>query len=289
MNPDGTNVHQLARFAPGPTCIDSSGMAWSPDGARIAFSLNSGARPLLEVMNADGTNVHPLGANTVGDEPGWSPDSSQIVFRNNNGLGIISADGSGPHQVTIGPDEHPSWSPDGKTIVFASDRDDPYTSVHYPREALELYLVAPDGSNLRPLTFTKPSTFEDEATFRTTDGKRLGPLPGLPVLAGEIAAIGSVSGGVDRITLYNRSTAAQLAQVSVGTAKGSFSVAGADTHWVVFHRGTTISALNLSTHHNVILATAAANPLDLSVSGQQVAWAENIYGHGRIRALELPS
>jgi len=51
--------------------------------------------------------------------------------------------------------------------------------------------------------------------------------------------------------------------------------------------GTTISALNASSHQVVRLATAAVDPLDLSVSGRRVAWAENIHGRGRIRGLDL--
>ena len=98
------------------------GPAWSPDGTRIAFSLSG----TLEVMNADGTNVHQLGADIVGSELAWSPDGSQIVFARDSGLWEVGADGSGLHQLTNDPtDERPSWSPDGKTIVFDSDRNDP--------------------------------------------------------------------------------------------------------------------------------------------------------------------
>jgi len=41
-------------------------------------------------------------------------------------------------------------------------------------------------------------------------------------------------------------------------------------------------------HELLLLVTRAAKPLDLSVSGRQVAWAENIHGQGRIRTLRLP-
>jgi hypothetical protein len=77
--------------------------------------------------------------------------------------------------------------------------------------------------------------------------------------------------------------------VQVGPNHGGFAVAGADAHWVVFNTGRAISALNTRSHHIARLATTATNPLDLSVSGRRVAWAENINGHGRIRTLELPS
>lgn len=290
MDADGTNAHQIASLAPGPTCIDPGGMAWSPDGTRIAFSLNR----TLEVMNADGSNPHPIGNGTLGDEPSWAPDSSQIVFHTATGLSLIGADGSGLHQLTKftnGLDEHPSWSPDGQTIVFGSERNDPYVNAHelYYHAFPELYLVDPDGSHLRPLSFTKPAAFKDQATFYTASGKLLPPLPGVPTLAGNVAAVESVGGGVDKIALFNAKTGRRLAVVRVGTSRAQFGVVGADKHWIVFHIGRTISTLNVHTHKVVRLATAAANPLDLSVSGRSIAWAENIRGHGRIRSLLLPS
>lgn len=283
MNPDGSNVQVLAAFP--EHLISDNGIAWSPDGSRIAFSLDG----MLELVNADGSNPHPLGP--AGDEPSWSPDGKQIVFHTRSGLSIIGADGSGLHQLTGGPDEHPSWSPDGKTIVFASERDDPYANAGelHDQTYPELYLVNTDGSNLRPLSFTKPSVLEHQASFYSATGRPLPSLPGLPALIGNIAAVGTVAAGVDQITLLDATTGRQLARVTVGKARGNFSVAGGDTHWVVFHRGRTISALNLTSHHVRRLTTAAANPLDLSVARRRVAWAENRHIHGRIRAVELPS
>lgn len=282
MNSDGTNPHQLVSLAPGPTCIDTGGMKWSPDGTRIVFSLNG----TLEVMNADGTNVHQLGTNTLGDEPSWSPDSSQIVFTNQSGLWVIGADGTGLRQLTNGQtDEHPSWSPDGKTIVFGSERNDPYISDALP----ELYVVDPDGSNLRPLSFTKPTTVEQQATFYSTTGRPLPTFPGLPFLAGHVAAVGSTSSGTALITLFDARTGTQLNVVRVGPNHGHFAVAGGDAHWIVFQLERTISALNTESDKIVRLTTAHGVPLDLSVSGRRIAWAENINGHGRIRTLDLPN
>jgi hypothetical protein len=126
--------------------------------------------------------------------------------------------------------------------------------------------------------------------FHTTSGKKLAQLPGLPVLAGGIAAVPTVlTGGVDQITLYQAFTGTQLATIPVGHATNGFSLVGADAHWVVFRIARTISALNVNSHQVDRLTTTAPNPLDISVSGRRVAWAENIHGRGRIRALELPS
>jgi Tol biopolymer transport system component len=299
MNADGTNVQELASFGPAPACLGEGGVAWSPDGTRIAFSLNG----MLEVMNADGSNPHAL---TPGDQPAWSPESSQIVFhvydysRTDSGLWVIGANGTGLRQLTQGPDDHPSWSPDGKTILFSSERDNPYDA-YYPGDSPltfpELYVVDPDGSNLRPLSFTKPAAFENQTTLYAANGSPLPSLPGVPTLAGNVAAVANTtSSGADQITLFDATSGNQLAVVQVGTGQNPFTLAGADAHWIVFQAGTAISALNTSSHQIIRLHTAPGGLIDLSVAGRRVAWAENTTDlqrprqyHHRIRILELPN
>jgi Tol biopolymer transport system component len=288
MNPDGSGSVKL-----GP----GYDPAWSPDGTRIAFS---SLKDKLEVMNADGSGAHLLGTN-VSYGSAWSPDGSQIVFTNSKGLAVIAADGTGLHQLTqdsghtyrgTTSDFEPTWSPDGKTIVFASDRDDPYNNanMYNDQSFYELYQVHPDGSNLRPLSFTRPSKWVKQATFHSANGQPLARLPGRPTLAGKIAAIGSVSSsGADQITLFNAHTGTKLAKVTIGSKQPRFKLAGADKHWIVFHRGTTIAALNAGTHKVLLLTAKTAEPLGLFVVGRRIAWAENTNGHGRIRSLELPS
>jgi Tol biopolymer transport system component len=291
MSPDGSDIQKLASLA-GRIDLsygDTFGMAWSPDGTRIAFtSLDNKA---LEVMNADGSDPHALTNTHAYDTPTWSPDSSQIIFGSLKGLDVIGAGGSGLQQLTQGPDLQPSWSPNGKTIVFASLRDDPYfkTNRYNDQRYLELYLVDTDGTDLRPLSFTHPSAWKNEATFRSASGHPLPPLPGLPALAGDTAATASIYDGADQITLSDAHTGMKHATVTLGHKQPHFSLAGADKHWIVFHRGTTIAALNVSSHRVVALTREVVKPLDLSVSGHCVAWAENSGGRGSIRTLELPS
>lgn len=289
VNPDGSGIQQLASF-PGHN-VSSSGMAWSPDGASIAFSLDG----FLELLDANGGNAHQVGTNTTGDEPSFSPNSRQIVFRGGNGLWMIGADGTGLRRLTEGPDEHPSWSPDGQRIVFGSQRDDPYVDAGevYDKAFLELYLVDADGSHLHPLSFTRPSVWNNQTTFYSARGRRLADLPGLPALVGHIAAVGSVIGRVGQVTFFNAFTGRRLSRIAVGKARSTFEIVGGDAHWFVFYRGRTISALNIRTHRIIRLARAATDPVGLSVSGHQVAWAENVFRgrgfSGRIQALQLPS
>jgi hypothetical protein len=58
--------------------------AWSPDGARIAFSTNRDGDLEVYVMNADGSGVANLTRNPGTDEgwayPTWSPDGGSIAY-----------------------------------------------------------------------------------------------------------------------------------------------------------------------------------------------------------------
>lgn len=54
---------------------------------------------------------------------------------------------------------------------------------------------------------------------------------------------------------------------------------------IVFRVGRSIRAVDLKTKRVRTVATAAATPIGLSVSGTRIAWAENVGGRGRIRAI----
>ncbi len=78
-----------------------------------------------------------------------SPDGERIVFQSSHpreDLYIVRSDGSGMKQLTR--DDHkdrlPRWSPDGSRIAFYSNRSGRY----------EIWLVDPDGGNLKQLTHT---------------------------------------------------------------------------------------------------------------------------------------
>jgi Tol biopolymer transport system component len=177
---DGTNVQDVCT---GSGCFQCSiidnicglegRVAWSPDGARIAYMVYRGstyrnAPPgagQLVIINSDGSNltwVTHTGFENDRHSPDWSPDGSRIAFNNRHVIGTINPDGTRerllPDAVSIpgASSRTPSWSPDGSRLAFASNRDDPDPSSQRCSTTIEcryeIYTMNADGSNRTRIT-----------------------------------------------------------------------------------------------------------------------------------------
>jgi Tol biopolymer transport system component len=161
VKPDGSDAHQV-----GPP--DATGPVWSPDATRILYTApapqnSQGVSMDLYVMNADGTDQHPVMPADGGVPPSnwrdsdfhWSPDGKEIVFTRQyelgNDLEIANADGSDAHSVGVAVDTpfSAAFSPDGSYLAF-----DVYPEhVLSVQSAWGIYVAKPDGTGLRQLTF----------------------------------------------------------------------------------------------------------------------------------------
>jgi hypothetical protein len=79
---------------------------------------------------------------------------------------------------------------------------------------------------------------------------------------------------------------------TTGQARGSIPVPKKTSAWltasdqlVVFRVGRSIRGVSVASHRSRLLATAAATPIGLSLDGGRLAWAENVLGKARIRAI----
>jgi len=102
---------------------------WSPDGAEIAFSADSGTNFYdtdIYVVNADGSGTPRRLTDDPGTDiqPSWSPSGAEIAFSatRSGSLDVykIDADGSGETRLTYSQlsEAQPTWSPDGDQIAF---------------------------------------------------------------------------------------------------------------------------------------------------------------------------
>lgn len=178
---DGTNRILIATLdgAPpkviGDPDLPALSPVWSPDGGRIAFAGGRYPQTALYVMNADGTEGHPL--TTAVGAPGsfiaasWSPDGQHLAYQAGatslfHAIWLVRADGDGEFSPDTGPDGArvddlwPTWSPDGRFVAFVRTVDQlsagrctglascpPDTSVTRP----QLFVMDADGSNLHGL------------------------------------------------------------------------------------------------------------------------------------------
>jgi TolB protein len=129
----------------------ATGVAFSPDGKRIAYSLADGESAQIFVANADGTSPKRLTDTRYGinSSPSWSPDGKRIAFVSNRGgspqVYVMNADGSGVKRLTFqgNYNQTPSWSPRGDLIAFTA-RDE--------RNAFDLFTVNVETGKIIRLT-----------------------------------------------------------------------------------------------------------------------------------------
>lgn len=103
--------------------------AWSPDGCRIAYYIDSGSFPdryQIWTMRDDGTNETRLTTTGGNADPAWSPDGTQIAFTSDRPDGKwevwkMNSNGSGQVQLTTSEwNRSPSWSSNGSRIAYVS-------------------------------------------------------------------------------------------------------------------------------------------------------------------------
>ena len=115
INADGSNRHQIARFA-----LDYGSTTWSPDGSKILFS----RAWQLFTINPDGTDLKQLTYNPDNHQnPRWSPDGTKIAFVRNvkpstiqYAIFMMNADGSEEQNISnqvirIPADYDVDWQP----------------------------------------------------------------------------------------------------------------------------------------------------------------------------------
>jgi TolB protein len=158
-------------FASGHLDVDS---AWSPDGTQLAWVKTRGfSNDICLATIGDVNNFHCLTENQGSNSMmAWSPDGTHIVYLSDrtDKQSLFLADLTSGEQQQITHDEgwdfQPVWSLDGSQILFISNREDE----SLVQGKLDLYLVNPDGSDLR--AFDSGQTFKGDPVY-SPDGKQV--------------------------------------------------------------------------------------------------------------------
>jgi dipeptidyl aminopeptidase/acylaminoacyl peptidase len=140
IGPDG-RLRTVVRCPPTSECGVLQSVDWSPDGRRLAYSINTFAAGSphagLHVLDTrTGTDKHILGGDLGCLAPfdlDWSPDGTRLAYAcamsgpawPAPGIYVIEPDGSDRMLLQTGLSgrhSSPSWSPDGTRIAFAFGR-----------------------------------------------------------------------------------------------------------------------------------------------------------------------
>jgi serine/threonine protein kinase len=147
VNADGLNPRLL--YAGTNTIV---GVAWSPDGGKIAYAMSIGNPQEYEIfiMDSNGKNHVRIsqGLKGIGGSVDWSPDSKSLLvhagpYADKNIFRIDAATGDFTQLTDGGNNAGAVYSPDGRFIVFNSLRND---------DQADLYIMRADGENQQQLT-----------------------------------------------------------------------------------------------------------------------------------------
>jgi hypothetical protein len=97
-----------------------SSPACSPDGQKILFMVDGGAKDAIFLMTPGAAEPKRLAEGETLCAPRWAPSGDRIAYQSGAHIWMMDADGSNQRQVTTtgGIQRGPAWSPDAAAIAY---------------------------------------------------------------------------------------------------------------------------------------------------------------------------
>lgn len=142
------------------------------------------------------------------------------------------------------------------------------------------------GKDGRPVaSASKPVEVRDATTGALVSQIRPRGVPLGLALSPTLVAVLARRAGHLSLTWYDPGDGAALG--SIAAPPGTSPQIAAADRLVVYRIGRVVRGVEVATGTVRTLVTTAATPIDLSLDGDRLAWAENLHGKGRIRVLVL--
>lgn len=189
-SPDGTRIAYLARAADGSTQLfmywitngvtaavsnfteSPRGLAWSPDGRWLAFTMAVAAerKPLKVELPEAPKNAHWADPPKLIDKMVFRADGEGYLPNSFSQLFIVAADGGAARQLTHGDFDHegpPSFTADGGAVLISANRR---ADAEFDPLDSEIYRVDLSDDSLHALTDRRGP---DRHPVASPDGKRI--------------------------------------------------------------------------------------------------------------------